>query len=252
MAQVNSRNCKRLHSRKVILWVLLCGISLWALPSGQAQRSKEVRLQNYDSYFLHYGMSISAHVSRYALDYSSLYTTAEFDTLQAIHVRNSPGFKVGFILNARLLDNLSVRLLPSVGFYENRLNYQNTNGDVIEQLNDYTLLELPLLLKYRSKRFFNTAIYLVGGFTPSIEAKIRKEEVSENRNIRTTNFFVAAEIGVGLDLYMAFFKLSPEIRYSVALSNVLSDEPNNPYHRPIDSLLPHYFAFYLHFEGGAY
>ena len=222
------------------------------VSSALAQKSKEIRLQNYESYFLHYGMFVGGHISRYALRYSDDYITKKYDTLQSINVRNTPGFKVGFILNGRITDWFNFRLLPSVGFYEKRLDYHLTDGRITQQLNDYTLLELPILLKFKSQRFLNTRVYVVAGVTPGYEAKIRKEEISVERMIHTSKFILAAEVGVGLDLYMSFFKLSPEIRYSHALSNVLLNEPDNVYHGPISSLIPHYFAFYIHFEGGAY
>ena len=230
--------------------ILVILIGMGFLP--HFAQGQEIRLQDYESYFLHYGVGLSAHSSRYVVAYAERFTETELDTLHSVHGRPSFGFKVGFVLNARITDRWNLRILPSIGLYENRLEYRTTRGETLEQLNDYTLLELSILLKYKSVRYRNTRVYLVAGITPGIEARIqRNEEEEDNRMIETESFFHAWEIGVGLDIYMSFFKFSPELRYSFGASNVLSSSESE-FHTPLSSLVPHHVAFYLYFEGGAY
>ena len=125
------------------------------------------------------------------------------------------------------------------------------DGTMQEQLRDYALLEFPLLLKYKSTRRNNSRMYLIVGIAPAFEASRKQEVVKEDNLLRTKKQIFSIEVGVGIDSYKPFFKLSPELRYSLSMQNVLTED-SNYYQRALKSLTPHTISFYLTFEGGAY
>ena len=63
-------------------------------------------------------------------------------------------------------------------------------------------------------------------------------------------FDVSLEIGFGADLFFPLFKLSPEIRYSRGLFNMINDNSRNEYNLPIDKIIIHNISFFFTFEGG--
>src|SRR5690606_35170869 len=81
-----------------------------------------------------------------------------------------PGWKVGFVIDMYLLKYLNFRMLPTVGFYENHLHYRYDDNTTKKLLKDATMVVLPLMLKYKSARRGNVAMYVTGGFSPSLEA----------------------------------------------------------------------------------
>lgn len=251
MEKIKPRHCFCIYGPKVILWLLcgfLCG---WQPAQAQHRRGKDINLQYYDSHFLHYGILMGIHVTRYTLLYAPQFSTEEYAGLHSVHSVNSGGFKVGFVVNGRLANKLDLRILPTVGFYENRLQYEMTNGTTKTQRKDYGLLEFPVLLKYKSTRHQNTRLYLVAGISPGFEVSQKRDVVKEENLLKTATQQWSLDVGVGLDMYAAFFKFSPEIRYSHGLSNVWQED-DNFFQRPLKSLTPHTITFYISFEGGAY
>ena len=109
-------------------------------------------------------------------------------------------------------------------------------------------MELQIQLKYKSIRRKNTAVYIVAGLTPSLEANGRKDKDNELR-LLTNNKNLTAELGLGVDIYNEWYKFSPEIRFSRGLVNMLKDDVNE-FSAGIQSLHTSTITFYLLFEGG--
>jgi hypothetical protein len=64
----------------------------------------------------------------------------------------SSGFSLGFIVNYRITDLLDLRLTPQVAFYEQKVRYQYTDETFTDAVVESTMVEVPLLLKYKSER----------------------------------------------------------------------------------------------------
>lgn len=229
--------------RKVALVVLLCAGFL-----SRAQNNPSDNLINYDEQWIHYGFLLGVHSSKYVIKHSDVFTSPAMDTVHSIIPGNLGGFKLGFIANMKVTDQLDFRSSITVGFYENDLLYRFTDNTDQRELKDATMVEFPLLLKYKSTRRGNLAMYILGGFTPSFEAasKSNKEDLIEKLELRGWNY--AIEIGGGFDIYYPFFKFSPEIRYSYGLRNMLAGE--NDFSVGLSRLSTQNLTIFLTFEGG--
>jgi len=244
MQTINIWHKLNLHRSKIILLILL----LVAISSSQAQRRTEVNNPNYDNRFLSYGFLIGIHTSAYQLKYSEKFTTRDLDDVYSISPTWSAGFSLGFIVNMNLADFLDARLLPQVSFYEHNLEYVRFDNPDIDELVETTVVEFPILLKYKSARRGNTRMYFVGGVKPGIEASGKNDidEVSkDNIDIRTFN--VSLDVGFGLDIYYPLFKFSPEIRFSKGMTNMLGPEENF-FSEGIDRLNTNTITLYLLFQ----
>ncbi len=216
----------------------------------RAQQSTTINLPNYTERFLHYGFGMALHSSRYAIQYSDKFGSAELDTLHSIVPVGMGGFKISFISNFRMLQYLDFRALVTVGFYENKLRYRSITGNTLEELVDATMVEIPLLFKYRSVRRENIGMYLIGGITPAIEARGKDDKAEARERLLTQSRTLAVEAGVGFDLYYPLFKFSPEIRYSWGLTNILLTEEENRFNAGLKRITPHNITIYITFEGG--
>lgn len=245
MQTINFRYFIHLYGYKVVL----CGLLIFTLLPAKAQNDHSENLINYDDQWIHYGFAMAWHSSRYKTLYSDEFSTPTLDSLHSVISERLPGFKVAMIANMRLLKYLDFRTMVTVGFYENRLLYRFTDGNSIEELKDQTMVEVPLLLKYKSVRRRNVAVYMIGGFTPALEAAGRGDDLDTRTNLKLRNWNYAFEAGVGFDLYFELFKFSPEIRYSWGVRDMLTDQPND-YTLPIKHLSYQNFSFYITFEGG--
>lgn len=246
MQTINPRHQLNLRGRKIILTgLLLFGLGFHL----QAQNNPTDNLVNYEDQWIHYGFLIGVHSSKYVTRHSEFFTSPAMDTVHSIVPGNLGGFKLGFVINMRIAEYLDFRILPTVGFYENDLTYRYTDGTSIRELKDATMVELPLLLKYKSARRGNLAMYMLFGINPSLEASGKGDERDIGTKLELRNWNLAIDVGVGLDMFYPYFKFSPEIRYSYGLRNMLTDDPNE-FSVGLDKLTTQNLGIFITFEGG--
>jgi hypothetical protein len=205
---------------------------------------------NYDSRKLSYGFLIGLHTTTYQIKYSDRYATLvkpPNDSLYAIQPLWTPGFSLGFIVNYRLAEFFDLRTTPKFAFYEHHLKYEFTNVTQ-EQIIETVMVEVPLLLKYKSERRGNVRMYMIGGVKPGFEASGKKqiENTTKGLDVKGTN--LSLEMGFGFDLYYPLFKFSPEIRFSRGIANIMDPSKNNIYSDPLKRINTNTITLYLLFQ----
>ena len=238
MQTTNFWNKLHLHRRKVTLFTLLLALSLVSL-SGYAQNLRTLNPgqnnPNYDNRTFRYGFSIGLHTSSYQLRYSDQFvdppSNIEFeefalDSVSSIQPGWSQGFSLGVIINMKLAEFLDLRFMPQFAFYEHKLEYNFTNASTLTKLKETTMVEFPILLKYKSVRRNNHRVYVVGGIRPGFEASGQVDDNSKG-TLPIDKFNFSLDFGLGLDQYFPLFKFSPELRFSRGISNVLTGDIND-------------------------
>lgn len=246
------------HCRKIILAAcIMLTAELFAQHSGHHFMWARRNNPEYDRRKVTYGFSIGIHTSAYQIKYSEKFVSPQLDTLLAIDPPFVPGFSLGFLVNFRLHDMLDIRLMPKAGFYTHELNYRylttkdlNPLEDGVQkfktQIFETTMVELPILLKYKSMRRGNVRMYMVGGVTPSIEASGKNKVQSETSSFSINKGNLTLDAGMGFDFYFPLFKLSQEIRFSRGLVNLISNEASDfrePLRRINTNTISVYFIF---------
>jgi hypothetical protein len=247
MRTVNIWSKLYLHSTKVSL--LLAFIFCLAGES-HAQQVNWLKRKNpnYDNKRLTYGFLIGLHSSTYQIKYSDRFVTPQFDTLYSVEPDWSAGFSLGFIVNYRLADLLDVRLTPTVAFYENKLTYRFTDdAKNDETIVETTMVEFPVLLKFKSERRENLRMYMIGGVKPGFEASGKKGIEKTETTLEVKNINLSLDVGFGLDIYYPLFKFSPEIRFSRGITDVLANR-NNKYGAPLERVNTNTINVYLIFQ----
>lgn len=232
----------RLKIALVVLAFLVC-----TNASGQLFRWARQHNPNYDERKFSYGFSIGLHTSSYQLNYSDKFVSKAYDTVSSIQPQFLPGFSLGFLVNYRINDLLDLRVMPKAGFYSHRLTYFFTNRTTQYQPVETTLVEFPILLKFKSVRRGNVRMYMIGGITPAFEASGKNDIGNATGTIPILRRNVSLEAGMGFDFYFPLFKFSPEIRFSRGIVNMLGDD-SNFYKDPISRLNTSTIAVYLIFQ----
>jgi len=228
--------------------IAIAVLMLCALQS-QAQKTRWVEKNNpnYDNRKLTYGFLIGIHSSIYQIKYSDKFVTPALDTVSAVLPSWSSGFSLGFIVNYRLTEFLDLRLTPEVAFYENKVRYQFTNDPPVDETVENTIVEFPILLKYKSERRGNIRMYMVGGVKPGIEASGKKNVDQTKPTLEIKETHLNLEAGFGFDLYYPLFKFSPEIRFSRGLLNMLGNTTNE-FGQPLQRVNTNTITLYLLFQ----
>lgn len=165
------------------------------------------------------------------------------------------GFTVGVVGNLRLGKYFDLRLIPSLSFGTKVIRYQySIIKDENFQNPEYhtetssvltTIMEFPLHVKYRSKRYNNVAGYIIAGGNPKIDFSFIYNH--DEHRIQAKAFDFAAEIGAGFDFYNGHFKMGVEAKMSFGLLNVLNSKQNQ-FDSSINGLKNNMFQLSFTFE----
>ena len=236
-----------LYGPKIVL-LLLMAIVMGQDGLAQKRRWVNQNNPNYDDRKLSYGFLIGLHTTAYKIKYADQFVTQSFDSVYSIEPGWSPGFSLGFIVNYRITDLLDFRVTPKVAFYEHTLRYRYTDETPTEEhLVETTMVELPLLLKYKSERRGNIRMYMIGGVKPALEASGKKDRENASSALGITGTNLSLEAGFGFDLYYPLFKFSPEIRFSRGIVNILENTTNR-YGQPLQRVNTNTVTLYLLFQ----
>ena len=85
------------------------------------------------------------------------------------------------------------RFLFSVQFYS--LDYKYLNGDVFSDTRAATLVELPILIKYKSQRRKNLRMYIISGLKPGIEVGAKNKDEAGKDILGLKAYDISFELG---------------------------------------------------------
>jgi hypothetical protein len=236
-----------------IIFILFCGQTLfaqrapaWGGGADQNDYSFGFTFQYVSSYFK-IDKKTNWQDPYFDQDLNRYATTA----VTNIGSNTTPGFAVSFLFRYRISEHLEARTTPGLVFADRTINYsyEDPTQDVSKPV-QATMVEFPLSLKLKSDRVDNYRAYVMAGvkYSQAIGAKRNKPDTDPVESLLTNkNGFGSYEVGLGCDIYFEFFKLTPEIKLSNSLGNMLNPE-NTPYANPINKLSLHTVTFSLCFE----
>lgn len=217
--------------KKLILLLLLIGSF-----QSQAQlfgRDPIINLENWDQQRVYWGYYLG--MSYY--DFKFEYKEPGKDVL----VDNGIGFNVGLIGNLRLTDYFDLRFEPGLTFNQRNLTFpgfENPNDALREVKSTY--IHFPLLLKFSSTRTGNIRPFIIGGLSSALNLSSNVNNSQDNSNnvfrmAKWTNFY---EVGLGIDLYLEYFKFTPSLRGVFSLNDELirDNDPNSAWTSNINSM----------------
>lgn len=217
-----------------------------------SQKTKVENLKRFDEKLLHFGFSLGINTGQFSLHRKAPQIG---DSLQSIDVVNQSGFNLGIVSSLHMSNSFSLRFVPSLVFSQRNLDFtfraKNGKNYLIQRQVESTYIDFPLLIKYRSIRLNNFAAYIIAGGKYSLDLasneNVKNEDINEDI-IKLASKSSSAEIGIGTDFFLPYFKFSMEIKMSYGLEDVLIHD-DTFLSNPIDKIVPKMFIFSLHFEG---
>lgn len=241
---------------KTVIFLSLLLLSTLAV----AQKPQVKNDPNHDDRPIHFGFSLGLNFMDYRVEHSDPATgNGVYVGLKEM----SPGINIHALANLRLSERWDLRLLPGISFGERNMYFKNRADSSIypEQNGAYykansAYIEVPLTFKYKSKRLNNFRPFIVGGANLRTDLAIEKDYDFRDQLFLIKQFDVYAELGLGLDSYMVFFKLGIELKYSFSLQDILLrtnesgelPEEYAPYTNAMKGLYSHMIILLFHFE----
>lgn len=201
---------------KRILVTYLCFLMLLPLLAQQ----EHVQYRPYiDQRRYHYGFMVGIHAQDYEF-VNNAFVTPSGESWFAEIGKYSPGFSVGILGEMYLTPHLALRAVPTLHFGDKRVVFmeQNSKKKLLQTMKS-TILTFPIDLKFSADRCNNYRPYVIAGISPAFDLTKKKQQA-----LLTKNFDVLVEIGIGCDLYLPFFKLIPELKFSFGLLDLLQKE----------------------------
>lgn len=133
------------------------------------------------------------------------------------------GFNVGVLAEARLNEYFALRFAPQLYFgtrglkfinFDQKDEYGATKTETESVKSVYVGADLDLI--YAAKRHNNHRPYLMAGIAPMFNLSNKS---SKYLHMKGNEVFF--EVGLGCDFYLPFFKLRPELKFMLGLSDCL-------------------------------
>ena len=127
------------------------------------------------------------------------------------------GFNVGVYGEFRINEFLQMRIAPTMYFGSRHIVFHN-NSTATEEFQDMKTVYIgtPIDLIFAAPRFNNHRPYILGGLVPAINLSGKDKDY-----IKLKKYDTFAEIGLGCDFYLPFFKVRPELKFMYSLMNSL-------------------------------
>ena len=197
---------------------LLCIVAIISLAIGPAWAQKErVKNQPYaDLKWLHLGFHVGVHAQDLLLTNSGV--AMESGEIWFAEIPSySPGFSVGVIADMYMNPYFNLRFLPTIHFGDKKFKFMEQNsGETFETNVRSSYVSLPLDVKYSALRLNNYRPYLIGGVFGALDIGRKK-----GNPILLKGRDFGLEFGIGCDIYLPYFKLCPELKFSFGLVDLL-------------------------------
>lgn len=212
----------------------------------KSQNDKPINLTKYDIKPYHFGFSLGFNKFDFHIDPNMNIT----DSIRPNSDPSNFGFNFGVVANYRLNNFIDLRFIPELSFSKQSLIYYVLNNGSFSKESysfETSQLNFPLLFKIKYKRLKNYRPYLILGCKYRLDLSRKQTPPLTNQFIQINDNDFGLEVGAGLDIYLKYFKFSPEIDFSLGLKN-LNQKNNSLYSRSIDKLTSRVIVLYFYFE----
>jgi len=202
-----------------------------------------------DNRILHFGFTLHTTYNLLQMNTSEEFLTN--DSLLNIRQQPFAGFGLGAIIDLKMGEYMNLRFLgPTISFAQRNLYYDFKNSQSNRRASiESVYLEFPLEIKIKSERHWNTRFYFIGGFkyTYDLTSNVDAPRSLNDPVVALGKNMYSYEIGIGMDLYFPMFNLSPELKFSQSVNNMLVPD-DFVYTKGLASIFPRVFTLSFHFE----
>ncbi len=237
--------------RKEISLFIAIGALCCALLPFQAKAQRHLESLNYEGFKdkpYYFGLALGYAHNDYRLSRSDDFILN--DEYKITRTIAGPGFTIGVIGNLKIGNDFDVRFVPGFSFSGRDIEFISaTSGDLMKENIESTFLELPFMVRYKSKPYADMRLFLMAGvkYTYDISYYSRLREEQNLITISPHDYLV--EAGFGVQFFFPYFILSPEIKFSQGIDNVLIFDRNINRSQIFEQITTRTISFSLNFEG---
>lgn len=227
--------------------IILLIFSYFVAQNAQAQKGT-FNYFKFSKKSYYFGITLGFNSSKYHVGHDQSFI--KNDSIRVIESLNGPGFNLGIVTNIKMGENFDLRfLLPTLSFADRRLEYKLTTGETELKKLESVFLEFPIHIRYKSKPYKDIRVFVVGGVKYSMDLASNSKARKAENLLKISAHDLVGEIGLGFQIFFPYFILSPEMKFSFGMLNILQRDEALIYSSSIDKLFSRGFSISLHFEG---
>ena len=221
--------------------------------SGQYKGRQNINYDDYRAKDLYFGISLGFNSSKHQVFHSRQFIGNP--NVQLAQGAPSVGFDVHGIINYKFGEYFDFRLLPGISFATRHLDFNEdidpTSG--IRTVNRKTVesifADMPLLIRYKSAPYKDKRAFIVAGLNYSFDVASNSQTRQADDFIKISPHDFQVQAGFGMQFFFQYFILSPEIKYSQGINNILLFNDQIVESTVIEKLLSRTLTLSFHFEG---
>jgi len=196
---------------------------------------------------IYFGIAMGINMANYNLVPAPL--TPKNDSVKTMRSSYGPGFNLGIISNYQFHKYFDLRFIPTLSFSDKNINYQLLNSQEATKTISSIYLDFPLLVRFKSQPLKDVRIYVIAGsrYDYDLASNVKARRADDIVKVKQND--VAVEYGIGIMIYFPYFILSPELKESHGVINILSQTPGLLYSRTLQRIYSHTFTLTLNLEG---
>lgn len=215
-------------------------------------KRKHKNLPAYDRQIFFPGISLGINFTDFVL--SRVPDLHTLDSVYVVEPKVQLGFNISVISDLKISPLFHIRFIPGLSFSDRFIDYEVyglNDTTTYRKKVESTLFHFPLSVKFKSVRIRegNWRAYVMAGGNVTYDlASMRKARAERGQyplRLKEVNYLY--EIGVGFDIYLHYFKLSPEIKVSFGINDLLVKD-DSIFTNSIARLDTKALLFSLHFQ----
>lgn len=165
----------------------------------------------------HLGFSVGAFAQDLSFVHNG-FVTEDGESWYMDQPSYSPGFCVNGLFDLRLNNYFNVRVSPGMYFGNRDIKFVDVNNPESKERQNLksAYVVAPIDLKYSAVRLRNIRPYVTTGFMAAFDVSKKRSDFIK---LKSSDLYWT--IGFGCDLYLPYFKLIPELKFCLGLTDVL-------------------------------
>lgn len=241
---------RSLYSSKIVPVLVI--LSCFFMQDLAAQYSRgSYNFQDFQAKPYYYGITIGYNQSKYRLNHSKTFILN--DSISIAEAQAGPGFSVAAIINLKIGRYFDFRVLPGFSISERTLRYKKPGLD--EPFQSITIepviVDAPFLLRFKSDPYKDKRAFVITGvkYSYDVQSNSRIRREFEDSVVKISPHDFQIEVGAGVQFFLPYFILSPEIKFSQGIGNTLIYNNKLEASNVLEKVFTRILTFSLHFEG---
>ena len=196
---------------------------------------------------IYFGIAMGVNVADFKVIHAR--SVPQNDSIRYVSSARGPGLNLGIIGNYQFHKYFDLRFIPTLSFSDKTLVYQDLYNNTVKKDITSIYLDFPLQVRFKSKPIKDFRIYVIAGgrYDYDLASNVKARRADDIVKVGRSD--VAAELGVGVMIYFPYFIMSPELKWSQGVINILAPTPGLIYSRTIERIYSRTFTFTLNLEG---